>query len=582
MKKKIGIGVLSIIGGLFLSVKSFGQADPIFTETVLEINPRLFVAILGGLLLALGFQLVLTNLSVAAGVSAIGNIRDKANEPSGDKHHEEHSKKDEKSGTPTGVKFMSAAGAWTMITTAIALFFACFFAVKLSLIPDNAIGVSLGLVIWATFFMAMFYLESKALSWLVGGVFGTAFKAIKEGFGGLSNAIGKSETGKSEHVAERTVEKVRDEVTAMFSHNDIGRKIEEYVNQLKPREPDFGRIRNDLANLLNEIRVEERLGENLGEKDFFLKVAEKQPNLSKKDVSKLGDLYDEAKSSVEKVKSSPGDTMVDKAINAIPGGSKIKEQIEQYLKQSGEEQLNPDLLKAELEEIFKHPSKATEILNSKSGSFNKESVLSVVCAQPGVDCNQARKVADKVEEAINKIRDKVQGNIQHVENKSNSLKEQSGQTGQQMTGKKDEMLNSVEQKIQAFLDRTGRSEVSYGSLRWDFEKIMNDPKVAPEVLRDRLNKMDAESVVALLAANENISRAEAENIVGKYEDAKANVIVKIDEMQNEVKRRVEEAKQTALQQAENTRKTAASAAWWIVGSMVISGLAAALGGVLAF
>jgi len=59
------------------------------------------------------------------------------------------------------------------------------------------------------------------------------------------------------------------------------------------------------------------------------------------------------------------------------------------------------------------------------------------------------------------------------------------------------------------------------------------------------------------------------------------VIHKAEQMKDEVDRRIGQAKDEARHQAEEVRKTAASAAWWTFGTAVVSGVAAAIGGLIA-
>jgi hypothetical protein len=50
----------------------------------------------------------------------------------------------------------------------------------------------------------------------------------------------------------------------------------------------------------------------------------------------------------------------------------------------------------------------------------------------------------------------------------------------------------------------------------------------------------------------------------------------------EISHKVDQVKTFALEQAENTRKTAVAASWWLLGTLIISAIAAALGGMTAF
>jgi hypothetical protein len=101
-------------------------------------GPQFFIALISGLVLAFGFQLLLTNLSVAAGISYVG-------------HHS--SSGSSSGGGSTGKKISTAFGVWTLITVSLAIFFACLLAVKLSLYNSILLGSITGLVIWGTYFL---------------------------------------------------------------------------------------------------------------------------------------------------------------------------------------------------------------------------------------------------------------------------------------------------------------------------------------------------------------------------------------------------------------------------------------------
>jgi hypothetical protein len=116
---------------LKLCYASFGVAqipvsEEVFTpeEAALVFSgPQFFVALFAGVLMAFAFQLLLTNFSVAFGISSLGG--------SSDSDHESESL----GGTIR--KIETAVGLWTLITVSIALFIACFLAVKLSLVESS-------------------------------------------------------------------------------------------------------------------------------------------------------------------------------------------------------------------------------------------------------------------------------------------------------------------------------------------------------------------------------------------------------------------------------------------------------------
>lgn len=68
-------------------------------------------------------------------------------------------------------------------------------------------------------------------------------------------------------------------------------------------------------------------------------------------------------------------------------------------------------------------------------------------------------------------------------------------------------------------------------------------------------------------------------MVNSFEEAKSNVLQKIDEIEQEATRRLKTLERKTVIQAEHTRKNAAAAAWWLVISALLSA-GAAIGGSL--
>ena len=111
------------------------QASLIFS------GPKFLVSLLAGVVMAFAFQLLLTNFSVAVGISSLGG----------------NSSPDDDSESLGGTirKVEAAVGFWALVTASIALFIACFLAVKISLIDSALLGAIIGVVIWSTYFSVL-------------------------------------------------------------------------------------------------------------------------------------------------------------------------------------------------------------------------------------------------------------------------------------------------------------------------------------------------------------------------------------------------------------------------------------------
>ena len=357
--------------------------------------------------------------------------------------------------------------------------------------------------------------------------------------------------------------------------------------------PDYKQVKQDFIGLLKDVRIEEKVdteGDGMLDAETFIKLASEQPNITKEDMKKLKSTFEDAKAAVK-----AGDTKQEKAKKVASQFTSASEedidnyvaQIESYLRETERAELNPDAIREDIEKIVNNPQHAQAVMTERISQMDRGTLVALLETHQKMDHAKAEKVVSYVEEAIDWVAsktDQVQGqaeqkkaeanyqtsNIQ-VEANGNLTDSSSTSTGS----------GGFEDRMRQYLNGLNRLELQYDSLKWDLEKIMNDPKTAPSVLKHRLSKFDKETFMALLTSNDKISRDDVHKISDKVDETRQQVLTKVDQVEREANRRTEQAKQMALHQAENARKTAAAAAWWLFATALVSGAAAALGGLVA-
>ena len=158
-------------------------------------TPGFFIVVLAGVLLACGFQFLLTALSVAGGVTAAPNIKEAyvknkyKNEGIDDDDDDDDDNQYDYSNdnVPMGVKITSALGIWNVLTASVSLFFATWLAMQLVPLAPEGTYITLALTIWATFFMLMFYTEGRLVGTLVGGLINTAVSGLRAAGSGVAS-----------------------------------------------------------------------------------------------------------------------------------------------------------------------------------------------------------------------------------------------------------------------------------------------------------------------------------------------------------------------------------------------------------
>lgn len=246
-------------------------------------GPRFFVALISGVVLAFAFQLLLTNLSVAAGISYVGRsnqededdreshrggrripvYRDPGETLSAD-HSDHHS-----GGVGSTIKKIGfAVGIWTLITVSIALFVACLLAVKLSLLTSAGLGAIVGLVIWGAYFSLLVLVSSTTVGSLIGSVVNTATSGFQALLGTATAAMGARAVNQQVvSTAEAAAAAVRRELGNGIGAVDIRDSLEDYLERVRPGQIDMRRVRRELEDLVNDPQLQDTWGRVGGRRD---------------------------------------------------------------------------------------------------------------------------------------------------------------------------------------------------------------------------------------------------------------------------------------------------------------------------
>src|SRR5699024_2369218 len=118
-------------------------------------------------------------------------------------------------------------------------------------------GITLGLIIWAAFFATMTYLELKSVSTLIGGVFTAALSGLRGSFAAAKGMFPSSAEDKLAKLGEQSMTALREELHGAIDPDAITRKLDEYVERLRPEPLDYDRIKRDLVDLLKNVQMKE-------------------------------------------------------------------------------------------------------------------------------------------------------------------------------------------------------------------------------------------------------------------------------------------------------------------------------------
>lgn len=331
--------------------------------------------------------------------------------------------------------------------------------------------------------------------------------------------------------------------------------IADYLRKTDLQELDPEGIQRDLQTLLNDPKagtyaLRDRLSQV--DRDTLVKLLTQQGNLTEEQVNQA----------IEQVQTAIRDTIKAPrrlAKRAQKQAIDFETSLENYLRNTHKEELNPDGIKRDLQLLLQHPQSGLENLGDRLSQVDRSTLVALLSQRKDMTEEEANRIADQVDSTFRSSIEQIQKVQQTVQS----------------------AIEGVFGKVRDYLDSLERPELNYEGIQQDFSKLFDDPQAGFEALRHRLGGFDRDTLIAVLSSREDISEADANRIVAQVEGARDRVLHRAERIQQETQRRIKEVRQQAQKQAIEAQKMAADAAWWLFGAALTSLAASAVAGFLA-
>ena len=450
-------------------------------------GPQFFIALISGVLLAFAFQLLLTNLSVAAGISYLGR-------PSSPNH-------DDSDDGGSGVRGISAkVGVWTLVTVTLALFLACFFAVQLSLLATVRLGAIVGLVIWAAYFSILVWVSSTTVGSLIGSVVGAATSGFQSIVGTATAAIGsKMAQNQVVSTAEAVAAAVRNELGSGIDPDSIRESVEGYVQRLRLPGFDLTKIRQDFESLLNDPELT-ALADNDGlrniDRQTFVELISRRTDFSKNEVNRLADL-------------------LEGVWRQTVGGRQRPDRLGElvsYLQSTQPGQLKTDELNAKLDHLMAERNAGQSGQPSQRSGGMPEALQSGMNTAIGLLMGRT----DLSDLDLNKILDRLKST-------SDKVTSRTGQAVQQLTGEQP-APSPIRTDIEHYLRTAPSWQMNRETIAKEFRDVLYDTDADPSTVIQELSSIDRPYFTGLLSERGVFVPSKIEEIVGQLEGIRLEVL----------------------------------------------------------
>lgn len=445
-------------------------------------GPQFFIAVLSGLVLAFGFQLLLTNLSVAAGISYIG--RSSSSNDSSDSSS---------SGGMGAGKISAAMGIWTLVTVTLALFFACWLAVKLSLYNSGLLGAITGLVIWGTYFTLLFWVSSTTVGSLIGSVVKTATASFNALVGTATSAFGaKAASNQIVETAETVAATVRRELAQTLNDDDLRDSLTDYMATLRSPQLETNDLEAEFERLIKDSDIANTGDyETLSQIDrtSFEKLVSNRTDLSRQEVKRVANqLY----------------RTWQRTLNQSTGRNSLVEIVD-YVKNAGSDEKVADRLSERLDKFIDEYRKQGQ--SQSSGVMNQgfNALMGIVMGRVDLSDFDIEKIAGQVDQARSQLVD------------------QGGKITRQIEGSQ-KPYSVVRADVETYLLNTYPWQLQPERMKVQFRELLHDAKADPKALRRELANIGQSDFESLLNSRGLLTPEEADRTATELERVRTEVL----------------------------------------------------------
>ncbi|WP_228053271.1 MFS transporter [Nodosilinea sp. LEGE 07298] len=444
---------------------------------------QFFIALVSGIVLAFGFQLLLTNLSVALGISILGRGSSGKNS----------------SGSGSSTPITTAVGLWTIITVSLALFLACLLAVLLSLYNSALLGAITGLVIWGTYFCLLFWVSSTTVGSLIGSVVKTATSSFQSLMGTATSALGaRAASNQVVATAEATAAAVRQELMSGWDNNDVKETLRDYISTLRSPSIDTNALESEFERLLNESGVAAQVDrDSLAQIDrsAFEQLVSRRTDLSPQETRRIADrLYQSWCRAVGQTSDS----------NSLA-------QITDYLKSAQRDDLMSGQLRDRLDQLL-----SSNKNNNQSGSgaapgwLQQGMGMLMGVAMQRLDLNDM-DLSDILRQ-LKQARSQVGGTVASL-----------------ASSEENEAYNVVKADVEAYLSSAYPWQLQPARMKQEFWQVIYDPAADPGQMRQALLPLNRAFFADILSQRGLLTQKEISQVSAQLEDVRRHVLAEVSE-----------------------------------------------------
>lgn len=279
---------------------------------------------------------------------------------------------------------------------------------------------------------------------------------------------------------------------------DLRSRVENYLRSTGKEELNPESIQRDFKTLLSDPEAGfEDLGDRLKQfdRDTFVQLFKERQDISEEEANNIiGQL--------ENTRDSVLNGVQELQEQAKSKAQELRQKVEDYLRNTNKEELNPEGIKRELGTLLDDPQAGLSALRGRLSQFDRDTLVQLLSQRQ-----------DLSEEQINQALDSIEG-----------VKDNILQAPQKLGSKANEQYEQTTSAIAEYLRNTNLEELDPEGIKQDLTKLLDDPKAGASAVRDRLSQVDRETLVKLLSQRQDLSEEQVNRAIDQVQEATRSLV----------------------------------------------------------
>lgn len=506
-------------------------------------NPPFFTTLAAGLLIAFALQLLLTNLGIAAGITALGYLP-RSDSDDSDSSEPEKSEASGNSGRTIGF----AVGFGALLTVNTVLFAACFLAVKLSMAGSAVVGATFGVVIWSAYFLVLIWLASTA----VGSLLGSALGVLNTGWQGLRTiarmALGRqtssTDTSLQEQIAaiaeaqrqltEIRVNQIQERVDRYLESLPLADSVQIEARSLPDTNDDLIQwIRAAKPNELTSDELNRRLKQRTETEPYsqessttamwmpylkmLFRVARDRIDLSELDVAHI----------LSQLQSSQNQLghVVKQVSNWFSPINTIQQDVEDYLLNAPSQRLTRKTVKDEFRDVIYDVEADPQLIQAQLAQLERDQLIEILSQRDDLSPKAVEKVVDRLMSVRAAVLQELEARIELEQLEQPIADSSTDEYSEEVQTQAKAAAQALWQQMLNYVSES-EEKLNARNIQRQLKRLLKSSTIEPEVLQRYLPSFQPDKLLQALQKQPDLSEKQINQISARVEKAWSKLLEK--------------------------------------------------------